>query len=289
MVRCHDGRLVYPTGMLSINGMKRLDAYVDTGDERQLEQAHRQAQRLRIMARRIGDAWWLPHACDYPPESQHAPWWNAMTQGLAVSFFVRLHAVTGDDRDLDAARRIARSLVRVGPREGPWASFVGADGSLWLEHYPRTRPSHVLNAHLHALIGLWELWDETRERWVRRLLEGAITTMRRQLPRYRRPGALSWYDLRNRTAHVKYHGIHVWQLRFLARISGDPWFWRVADRFARDSKPKPAAPGRPRIQRRPDPTLPCPSAGSQPHSLPGSFVIVTRLAPSPLGAPVGCG
>jgi hypothetical protein len=249
MERC-GSRLVYPTGMLAINGMKRLDAYQDTGDQRQLDQALAQAQRLRIMARRVDDAWWLPHACDYPPEGQNAPWWNAMTQGLAVSFFVRLHRVTGNDGDLLAARRIARTFSVLGPRAGRWVSYVGDDRSLWLEHYPKPRPSHVLNAHLHAIIGLWELWDATGDRVIRRELEGAITTMKDHLRQFRRPGELSLYDLRNRTSHAKYHAIHTWQLRFLSRISGDDWFWQMAARFRRDANTG-RGPGRPEVALRP--------------------------------------
>jgi hypothetical protein len=130
-------------------------------------------------------------------------------------------------------------------------SFVGDDRFLWLEHYPQRRSSHVLNAHLHAVFGLYELWAVTREPWVRQLVRGGITTMRARIAWFRRPGQLSLYDLVNRTAHGKYHAIHVWQLRFLARISGDPFFWTMADRFARDARPPRLVPGRPKIQRRP--------------------------------------
>jgi len=286
MERC-GRRFVYPTGMLSINGMKRLDAYLDTGDERQLDQALAQARRLRTMARRSGGVWWLPHACDYPPEGEIAPWWNAMTQGLAVSFFVRLHAVTGDERDLTAALRVARAFSVIGPRPGPWVSFVGDDRFLWLEHYPRMRPSHVLNAQLHAIIGLYELWDATDDPVARRELQGAITTIRHNVARFRRPGALSLYDLRNRSSLTKYHGIHVWQLRFLARITGDDWFWRMADRFEHDAKPK-RAPGRPGVARRPGDVVECgPGVSPQPTLEPAT--VVPRRPPSAPGAPAGCG
>jgi hypothetical protein len=253
MERCGDGRLVYPMGTLSINGMKRIDAYLDAGDEAQLQQALIHAERLRQLARPIGDAWWLPHKCSYPPERQRAPWWNAMTQGLAISFFVRLYSVTGSDVHLDAARRVARSLFKLDRRERPWVSFVGAGGSLWLEHYPRAKPSHVLNAHLHAVIGLYELWRQTHDRGVRRLLLGAITTVRDRIGRFRRPGELSLYDLRNRTQHVKYHEIVVWQLRFLARISGDRYFWQTANLFATDYVPDRRVPGKPLIGLPPAP------------------------------------
>ena len=238
-------------GALSINGMKRIDAYLDAGDAAQLEQALLQADRLRKLARRIGDAWWLPHKCSYPPENQRAPWWNAMTQGLAISFFVRLYQVTGNDLHLEAARHVAGSLFKLDRRERPWVSFVGAGGSLWLEHYPQAKPSHVLNAHLHTVIGLYELWHQTHDRGVRHLLLGAITTVRDHIARFRRPGELSLYDLRNRTQHVKYHEIHIWQLRFLSRITGDPYFWQMANTIASDSPARKRVPGKPVIQQPP--------------------------------------
>jgi hypothetical protein len=251
MVRCEtDGRRVYDPGALSINGMKRLDAYVENGDERQLAQALAQARQLRRLAIRRSDSWWIRHQCDYPPESQRAPWFNAMTQGLAISFFVRLYRVTGAQLHLDAARAVFRPLRKLDRRRKPWVSFVDRDRYLWLEHYPLSRPDHVLNAHLHAVIGAYELWKETRSRGVRRVLAGGITTIRDNGWRYRQPGQLSLYGLRHRTAHYKYHGIHIWQLRLLARISGDSSFARLACRMASDVKPARYVPGRPEIRRR---------------------------------------
>jgi len=83
------------------------------------------------------------------------------------------------------------------------------------------------------------------------VLEGAITTMRDHVRRYRRPGTISLYDLRNRSVILKYHKIHVWQLRLLGRISGDTYFWRLAERLAGDVKPTGYVPGRPALRKRP--------------------------------------
>jgi hypothetical protein len=172
-----------------------------------------------------------------------------MTQGLAISFFVRLFTVTGEQLHLDAARQVFRPLLMVDRRRGPWVSFVDRDRYLWLEHYPMRDPDHVLNAHLHALIGAYELWQETRAPAVREVLEGGITTLRDHGWRYRRPGGVSLYGLRHRETILKYHGIHVWQLRLLSRISGDPWFRRLASRLASDARPAENAPGRPQLER----------------------------------------
>ena len=63
--------------------------------------------------------------------------------------------------------------------------------------------------------------------------------------RYRRPGGLSFYGLKLRTIHSKYHEIHIWQLHLLAKISGDRYFERLAARLNRDSRQLGYVVGRP--------------------------------------------
>jgi hypothetical protein len=245
LFRWRDGSLTYRPGEIAINGMLRVDVYLDTGDEAQLAQALVHAAKLRSLALDRRNAWWLPFRFAYPEELQRPPWFNAMAQGLVLSFFSRLYAVTGDETHREAAVRVFRSFLRLGRSRNPWVAYVDGDRSLWLEHYPSRRADHVLNAHLHATFGLYEYWRMTGSPAARRVLEGAITTMRDHASLYRRRGRLSLYCLYHRTAHTKYHGIHVWQLRLLGRIAGDPWFGRLAERLARDVSPPRWVPGTP--------------------------------------------
>jgi hypothetical protein len=204
------------------------------------------------MALHRRDSWWLPFWFDYPPEAQYGPWFNAMSQGLALSFFVRLWQETGGQVHMDAARQVFRSFNRIpGRYRDTWVSYVDDRRYLWLEHYPMPRPDHVLNAHLHAIFGIYEYWQATRSTTARRILEGAITTMRDNASRYRRRGTLSLYGLRHRETIRKYHQIHIWQLKLLGRISGDRYFWRLAKRLGADVKPRGYVPGRPATRRRP--------------------------------------
>lgn len=276
LFRWIDGALYYRPGSVAINGMKRIDAFRDTGDRRQLEQALVQADHLREMVIEEDDAWWLPFWFDYPPEGLTAPWFNAMSQGLALSFFVRLHRVTGDEAHLEAAERIFESFRRLGKHkkggDRPWVAYTAAGGYLWLEHYPRERPDHVLNAHLHATIGLYEYWQHTRSPEARQLLEGALTTMRDRAGLYRREGKVSLYGLRTRTNHYKYHQIHIWQLRLLGRMTGDPFFSELADAMASDRGPKRDVAGKP--------------AQSSTRILPSTAPQANRVSHYPLVAPV---
>ena len=253
MFRWNDGGLYYRPGSVAINGMKRIDAFRDTGDRAQLEQALVQAKHLRDMRIEEDDAWWLPFWFDYPPEGLTAPWFNAMSQGLVLSFFVRLHRVTGDDLHLRAAEKVFDSYRRLGRKKAgpqrPWVAYVADGGYLWLEHYPNARPDHVLNAHMHSLIGIYEYWQHTRSPEARQLLEGALTTMRDRAATYRREGRVSLYGLHSRTNHYKYHQVHIWQLRLLGRMTGDPFFGELANALAADRGPRRNVPGKPAESR----------------------------------------
>ena len=243
-----NGKRYYRPGALAINGMKRLDTYAAKGDPRQLAQALKQARQLRKMTLMRRRAAWIPFQYDYPPAAQRAPWFNAMVQGLAISFYMRLYHVTGHRLHMRAANKVFRSFLRLGQGRKPWIAYADGSRNLWLEHYPLKRPDHVLNAHMHAIIGIYEYWQATRSPKARRVLNGAITTMRFNLHRYRRPGALSYYGLRIRSVHRKYHNVHVWQIRLLAKISGDPYFDRFYQELRSDSRPKGWVPGRPARQ-----------------------------------------
>ncbi len=96
-----------------------------------------------------------------------------MAQGMVLSFFVRLHRATGNPKHLSAATLVFRSFERLGRAHSPWVAYVDGSDYLWLEHYPSSRADHVLNAHLHALFGLHDYWQETRSEASRTVLEGA--------------------------------------------------------------------------------------------------------------------
>ena len=240
-----DGTRYYRPGALAINGMKRLDAYRHGGDIRQLQVAELLAQRLRELSLHRRRADWLPFWYDYPAAGQRAPWFNAMTQGLVLSFYVRLARATDDPTHLRAAHRIFGSFLRLGPNRRPWVAYVDRSGLFWLEHYPGSATHHVLNAHLHAVFGIYEYWQVTRSTKARRFLRAATATMRQKAADYRVKGGDSLYDLGTRTRITKYHEVHVWQLQLMSRMSGDRYFARLAQGFVSDHRPTGFVPGRP--------------------------------------------
>jgi hypothetical protein len=186
------------------------------------------------MGHRAGEALFFPHHRRWLVERLEPPWYSAHSQGQVLSLFVRLYRVTGDSTYLRAARATFMSFRQLGPRDGPWVSHV-QDGFLWLEEYPARPPTHVLNGHIHALLGIYEFERLTRDPASRQLLEAALTTVSRNAHRYRVRGGLSYYDQHHFTRWRHYHTIHIRQLQMAYELSGDPHFRWLARAFAADT------------------------------------------------------
>jgi hypothetical protein len=227
------GRNYYSPGNIASQGVRFVDDYVRTGNPAYLDRARVRAKKLREIGIRRDGALFLPYTFDYPNERLTAPWVSAYSQGIALSLFVRLYRATGEFAYVDTAHEVYLAFRRLGPGPRLWVDYV-VDGDLWLEEYPSSRPSHVLNGYNFALFGLYDYERLTRDPAAHQLLEGALSTMRRKAAAYRVPGELSYYDLVHKTQWPHYHEIHVWQLRNLTAISGDPYFDALADKLAAD-------------------------------------------------------
>ncbi len=229
--RGHD---YYHPVRIELQGLKRIDGFVRTHDHGYVGTLQKFDLKLRSMATESNGAWFLPDTFAYAPEGLGSPWFNAMSQGLGLAFFTRMYRVFGDPADLEWARRLFRSFEVIGPIPQPWVAQVD-DHYLWLEHYPNGYSLHVLNAHLLALFGLYDYWQTTQDDAARAVLEGAITTIRDNLGRFRRPGETSLYCLVHPTSSMYYHHLHVFLLKQLTLMSGDEYFANTAADFRRDA------------------------------------------------------
>lgn len=234
MKRWGDGTLYYsPTGV-AIGALRRLSSYVMTGDREYLDIARRWATRLSQMMVRHDGGWWLPFEHSNRNQRLSAPWYNALAQGVALALYSRLHRLLGLPSDLAIADGLAHSLEKLRGSGAPWVTTVDRDGYVWFEHFAGGFRGHVLNAHLYVVFGLRDYWQETGSPDARRLLDGAITTMRDKAHLFRRVGTFSWYCLVHRVAHRKYQRFHIRELRALSVATGSPYFARLATRFAAD-------------------------------------------------------
>ena len=229
-----------PAGLLQL-ALRYEDAYRRTKDQWYLDWAakiHRKAIALGVAS---NNGLYIPYRYSFKmhglaTEGMKAPWYSAMAQGLALSLAVRLYRDTGDAGYLTDATKLFNSFRHVGRGPKPWVTYIDAGRYLWLEEYPgRLTPSdHSANGFFFAVFGLYDYYQETRDPWALRILRAGMTTMRRHISEYRRPGTYSKYCLRHGKPQAKYHKIVTWQLEFMYKMSGDPYFLRMSKSFYDD-------------------------------------------------------
>ena len=151
-----------------------------------------------------------------------APWISAMAQGEGISVLVRAWHLSGDERYLERALMATEPFSREISAGGVLAYLDGRDP--FLEEYPTSNPSHVLNGFLFAVIGLADI-----ERIADRPLPADLGVSRwvdvlgRHLHEWDL-GFWSAYDLdANRSglrnpATMSYHRLHISQLTYLAQL-----------------------------------------------------------------------
>jgi hypothetical protein len=192
----------------------------------------RWARRAAQSRGKVGGAYPYPFAS----EKYGLPdgWLSAMAQGEIVSLLLRAEKLFPGEGYGEAALAAAEPF-RYTLAEGGvvWRSTAG---DCFLEEYAGTPPSHVLNGHIFALWGLYELAREQGVPWVKDLAAEATETLRRRLPLYD-SGYWSYYSLlvnkgglRN-AAVLKYHAFHIAQLNVMFAFTGERRFREIADRW----------------------------------------------------------
>jgi hypothetical protein len=229
-------------------GINNVESYLVSKDVRFLNRAKAQADRLMKNARKVGDAWYLPYTFSFdlhnkPTDRMKPPWYSAMAQGQAMTLFVRLWEVTGDQKYRNAADGVFNSFLRLRNNTTPWVVWIDAGKRLWLEEYASPKPDRTFNGQVFAVFGLWDYWRVTEDERAQKLYQGGLTTVMDYFAYWRNKNYVSHYCITHKSAlDEKYHLIHIGQMIHMFAISEDVRFLRVGETFMRDF-PKPEVKG----------------------------------------------
>lgn len=164
------------------------------------------------------------------------PWLSGMAQGEGASLLVRLHRESGDERFAEAAHLAVRPMRLLSAEGGVRARL---DGGLFLEEYPTTPPSYVLNGGIFALWGCRDVGVGLDDPDALSLFEEGLDTLAANLYRFD-TGYWSRYDLFPHPvmniASSAYHRLHINQLRAMSLIAPRRELTEVAERFERYSR-----------------------------------------------------
>jgi hypothetical protein len=219
-------------------GLGAFEHWLATGDERWLAAAVGVGEEL--CSAQGDDGGWrqlepYPHTFDLRP-----PWLSAMAQGEGASLLVRLHAETGEQRFADAARGGVLPLFAA-TDEGGLRTALGE--GWFLEEYPTSPPSCVLNGGIFALWGLHDVGLALADERASAAFGEGVGHLADNLHRW----DLGWwtrYDLFPHrlvnVASIAYQELHADQLEATAEMSGRPALREASGRYRRQLRSGPA-------------------------------------------------
>jgi putative cell wall-binding protein len=171
---------------------------------------------------------------------QPVPWWSAMAEGQAMSALVRAYRLTGDAKYSGAATKALATFRRLQTNRGVMSIDNGFN---WYEEYMPPYSRHTLNGFMFALIGVWDYRLTFGDTISGSIYEQGINTLVHELHRFD-TGSWSCYSFRSdgrcNLASIGYHQIHVAELHYFARLTGESSLETRAQRWEQYLKNPPA-------------------------------------------------
>jgi heparosan-N-sulfate-glucuronate 5-epimerase len=178
--------------------------------------------------------WWH----DYYSERYaiEAPWASAMAQGEAISFYLRVYQITGDENLLKTARKAAQFTID--EKHPKRVAVRDENNCLWLEEYPSNPSSYVLNGFIYALYGLIDLYRIDKNETIKTAIDECFHTLNSNIAKFD-AGYWSYYDLQIKEL-VRYYyqkNVHVLQLEVLYVLSENEIYKTYANKWRKQLTP----------------------------------------------------
>jgi hypothetical protein len=209
-------------------GLENLGHYERNNDSACLDIFLKQIDWLEgnAVVRSDGAVVW-PMLFDYLVGETHlkSPWVSAHAQGFAISALVRGWRVTRRPRLLELLIGSARIFSLSVPEGG---IRITMDDHVLYTEVPGGLAPGILDGNMISLLGLYDLYIETADPGVGRLLNEGIAGLKNTLAYWNYRDRWSWYHNRGYLCPPAYHCLHRVLLKILARLTGEPVFAHYA-------------------------------------------------------------
>ncbi|RMF58712.1 MAG: hypothetical protein D6748_08060 [Calditrichaeota bacterium] len=229
-------RMIYYPISIGQYGLSIFHTYLETGDEADRERFLKIVQWFYQNAQQDEKrgCFWLT---DVPkPEFKiYSPWPSAFSQSRGISILLRGYQLTGEKAYLSMAGE-ALKIFQIPAAKGGVTTFTDV-GPIY-EEYPAPFLTAVLDGTIFSLFGLYDYVRAGEDTSLaRKLFDEGISALKAILPRYDL-GYWIRYNLCDQPfypkidpATITYFRLVNSQLRILHRITNEPFFLEIADRW----------------------------------------------------------
>lgn len=225
----NDGNYVHHWTTICSYALANWELYKTTGKKEYSDTVLRIANFLVENVTQRGEVAIFLHYDDYTKTTGQT---CAMNQGEAMSVLIRAHELTGDQTYLNLALAACNAYDHQYGDDGVVGNLPSTDIPWFLEI-----GKYILNGHIYACWGLWELAEYSGSEKARKHFERGCRSVEQALEKFD-TGWWSWYWLNEPLyiASIMYHNLHIVQLEHLARISNSDKMMMYSKKFERYAK-----------------------------------------------------
>jgi heparosan-N-sulfate-glucuronate 5-epimerase len=210
-------------------GLFNLEQYFREKDDRFLQQFLIQVGWLKVnvVMREDGAAVW-PCYFDWQEGLARLtpPWISGMYQGVVISALIRAFRLTGD-HDLLALCEKGSRVFGATIAQGGVRTISG--GQILYEEYPVYPLPRILDGFLFSLLGLYDLYVQTRDTGVQRLFTEGVQGLLSQLSFWNYRNKWSWYGSHGYLCPPQYHKVNCLLLTVLGNVTGEKALFQLSE------------------------------------------------------------
>ena len=156
-------------------------------------------------------------------------WVSAMSQGMGLGVCLMAYRLTQNEEYLRVCDLALKGYYVPIEYGGFKQTF---NGGLWFEEYPTKTPTYTLNGFLFSMAGLYNYLEHSNDKKIKKIFDQAAETLSDNLEMYL-GDFTSYYSfvLPNHFAKDNYHKIHIMQLAWMYKVTGEEKFLKIAKSF----------------------------------------------------------
>lgn len=154
-----------------------------------------------------------------------APWFSALSQGLAISVLVRAYLLSEDIKLLELAKKATR-IYEVEVKNGGIKTLE--DGYVFYEEYPSYPLARVLDGFIFSLLGLYDYYLVSKDLKVKRLFEDGYKALTNNIQYWNYNNIWSWYGSHGNLSSPMYNKLNLCLLLAMYNITKDDTLKKLA-------------------------------------------------------------
>ncbi|MCW5909140.1 MAG: hypothetical protein KIS94_14840 [Chitinophagales bacterium] len=150
-------------------------------------------------------------------------WRSGLSSGKAIEAFTKAYKWSGEEKYLNLALQLMRGFYV--PIQAGGFTYMN-DGDWWYEEYADTNllTPRVINGHVYAMLGCYELWLATKNDSAKMVFEKGLNALKKNIHLYDAGHGWTYYDAFGKKSDKQYQRTMVDLMAQLYNITGDKLF-----------------------------------------------------------------